>query len=104
MKSVNGLVGQLRYLQKMFALIWIDGGPVLLTNGGREMKRTFCDGCKVEMLAGDNGRAQHVIYKKGAATIEVDLSAHNTEANGGDLCKYCVLDAVLSLDDRPRAA
>lgn len=57
------------------------------------------------MAQGDNGRELHVIYKKGSsATIEVDLSAHNKDADGGDLCKYCVLDAVRSLDDRPRTA
>lgn len=75
--------------------------------------RRFCDSCGDEITSrnschkgGDQSRLTALVKKAdrtGQLGVEVIVSKGNV-ANDGDWCKYCVLDALAKLDDRPRAA
>lgn len=74
------------------------------------MIRRFCDVCKDEItdknstskLGHPLGRMQVRIKRKGVDYgVEVIHSTNGT-SNAGDVCMYCVLDALRELDDRPR--
>ena len=73
------------------------------------MKKTFCDMCGSEMHEsstphfGMNGRRlQATVKNKGCSlTVEV-IQSKDGCANAGDFCKYCVISAIASLDDRPK--
>ena len=73
------------------------------------MIRIFCDVCGVEInednapSSGANGRRVSctVIGKHGTLKVEVQ-HAINDKWNGGDVCKYCIIDAVKNADDRPQ--
>jgi hypothetical protein len=58
--------------------------PKFGTNGGR--------------LAADVRTREKVLLQ-----VEVIQSLNGT-SNAGDVCKYCILDALRRLDDRPRNA
>lgn len=76
------------------------------------MIKTFCDGCGKEITGQnaprggplhDNDRlGATLITVGGALHVEVITSKDGT-ANNGDWCKYCILDALNRLDDRPKA-
>lgn len=74
------------------------------------MIRIFCDVCGDEVTdgniprEGENGKrvACEVRGKTGILKVEV-MTGINGTWNGGDVCKYCVIDAVNQADDRPRA-
>jgi len=80
------------------------------------MTRCYCDVCGVELAAvripavrdeadspagSNNGR--HVVCevqgKYGKCKVEVRGSVRG-EDDGGDICKYCVIDALKQFDDR----
>ena len=72
------------------------------------MIRTFCDGCGEEMdakntpLQGQTGsRLATKIIGRGGLGVEV-ITSQEGVSNKGEWCKYCILDALYSLDDRPR--
>lgn len=77
------------------------------------MIKHFCDCCEVELT--DKNRCSgspetsdrlggRITAFKTHANIEFEvLTGLNKCWNNGDFCKYCVIDAVNSLDDRPRA-
>ena len=73
------------------------------------MIKHFCDCCKKEMTpeitpkGGCNGaRLDTEVKVKGIRLkVEVITSLDGT-GNAGDFCKYCILDALQELDDRPR--
>ena len=72
------------------------------------MKRYFCDVCGSEIgdenaqCAGSTGNrvAAEVIGKHGKLSVEVHAAINDTW-NAGDVCKYCIIDAVNRADDRP---
>jgi len=79
------------------------------------MIKRFCDICETEITKAnslnlDNGgfrmqaeiEGKYSVYGKSKLKVEVITSLDGT-ANEGDFCKYCILDALYKLDDRPRA-
>jgi hypothetical protein len=74
------------------------------------MIRYFCDCCEKELQGRDGsgrippGRLKATL-KKGASLLTVEvIEMKDGVSNAGHFCRYCVLDALASLDDRPRAA
>jgi hypothetical protein len=74
------------------------------------MIKRFCDQCGKELFEdGDRRKLMANVAGKrlsgqcGALGFEVIISQNGT-ANKGDYCGYCVLDAVASIDDRPKEA
>lgn len=75
------------------------------------MRRVFCDMCGAEMndrntprLGSTSNRLAAKVRSANAMTevgVEV-IQSHNGVSNDGDFCKYCILDALNTLDDRPR--
>lgn len=79
------------------------------------MIRTFCDCCGDEITDRNSVAARgnalgrltaNVKPKKhGGETMGVEvITAGEGTWNKGHFCKYCVIDAINTLDDRPRAA
>lgn len=78
------------------------------------MIKHFCDCCEAELTDNNrctgspqqSGRLGGTIatFKKGMLMEVEVVTGLNKCWNNGDFCKYCVIDAVNSLDDRPRAA
>lgn len=76
------------------------------------MIRRYCDSCGVEIADNNkvpfnNGkdRLQTSIQSKVNKMIKLDVEVMiglNGTANAGDWCKYCILDALQKLDDRPK--
>lgn len=74
------------------------------------MIKRFCDFCGKEIVAMNSpghdptalGRLQASL-KRGSIRLDVQV-VHSTNdvANKGDFCKYCILDALYQLDDRPK--
>lgn len=74
------------------------------------MIKRFCDICGNEITRGNSivsetpgGRLGAKIKKNGAELKVEMLTSVDGTANKGDVCKYCVLDALYKLDDRPQA-
>ena len=77
------------------------------------MIRRFCDVCDNELtdensIIGAPGRVQRLCNESlpGINTkvaFEVTTGTVGGAWNSGDFCKYCVIDAINRLDDRPRA-
>lgn len=74
--------------------------------------KRFCDKCKTEITDNNNcsgGKVSEsrlgtsIKTKEGTLSVEL-LHSWNGTANAGDFCKYCIIDAFISLDDRPRSA
>ena len=80
------------------------------------MIRTFCDCCGDEITdknttacsGNELGRLTAQVMPKMGGSGEVMavqvITAHEGTWNKGHFCKYCVIDAINKLDDRPRAA
>lgn len=75
------------------------------------MIRRFCDVCGGEMIpantpfqgvTGDRLAAQ--LQSRGTRLDVEVITSKNGTSNQGDFCKYCVLDALYKIDDRPRPA
>lgn len=74
------------------------------------MIRYFCDCCGEELKGRDGdgripaGRLKATLTKGlSELTVEV-IETKDNVSNAGHFCRYCVLDALAKLDDRPRAA
>ena len=77
------------------------------------MIRYFCDVCDNELtdenkIVGGAGRIQRLCHesapiKEEKVMFEVTTGTVGGTWNSGDFCKYCVIDAINKLDDRPRA-
>ena len=73
------------------------------------MIRRYCDCCKHEMVTvlgmreGINGlgRLSAKIERNGVSLGVEVIQSTNGASNSGDVCKYCILDALSTLDDRP---
>lgn len=80
------------------------------------MIRTFCDCCGNEITDGNStacgnkslGRLTAQVMPKIGGKGEVMavevITAHEGTWNKGHFCKYCVIDAINTLDDRPQPA
>ena len=71
------------------------------------MIRYFCDCCGEEIAVRDTkqrnplGRLTAKL-KHGASELQVEvLETKDGTSNAGEFCRYCVLDALQKLDDRP---
>lgn len=78
------------------------------------MIKRFCDVCGAEItdenkVAFSDGpeRLRAEVKQKGvngnSLVVQV-MTALNNTSNDGDFCKYCILDALYKLDDRPQIA
>lgn len=79
------------------------------------MIRRYCDICgreavsvtsprlASEMNRGSIGGGIQLMAAKPVVRFEIMCGA-GPAMNGGDVCKYCVLDAINTLDDRPQQA
>jgi hypothetical protein len=63
----------------------------------------FCDQCGDEITNRNKIETGRLKASIGHLGVEVIVSQNQT-ANDGEYCKYCVLDALYKLDDRPREA
>lgn len=74
------------------------------------MIRYFCDCCSEEIAANDikDRNPLHRLtakLKRGNSELQVEvLETKDNVSNAGDFCRYCVLDALYGLDDRPKQA
>jgi len=71
------------------------------------MKKTFCDHCGTEIDTRNcvsNGAGLITESKKiGSPTLHIQIMLGKaSEKVDGDFCKYCVIDAIDKLDDRPK--
>ncbi len=76
------------------------------------MTKYFCDGCGKEITkeSACAGAAMNspdrlgTEVKKRNKTLKVEvMTGTDGTWNDGEWCKYCVLDALYKLDDRPKA-
>ena len=74
------------------------------------MIRYFCDCCGEEIAANDT-KDRNPLHrltaklKRGNSELQVEvIETKDGVSNAGHFCRYCVLDALAKLDDRPRAA
>ena len=76
------------------------------------MIKYFCDICGDEITKGNSydderlkatNHARHGGTTGAVLNIEI-ITGKNGTSNAGNFCKYCVIDTVLKLDDRPRSA
>lgn len=76
------------------------------------MTRYFCDGCGQEITPKNEASGGHhldsrlgIAVEKGGHKLRVEIiQTMDDVGNAGLFCKYCILDALNALDDRPRAA
>ena len=73
------------------------------------MVRRFCDMCGTELLKNNSlddhtlkGKLQRNEKPKNTLNINIQ-TALNGVWNEGDFCKYCVIDTVKNLDNRPKS-
>lgn len=72
------------------------------------MIRYFCDCCGGEIAERDTEHCNplHRLtakLKRGNCELQVEvIETKDGTSNGGHFCRYCVLDALYGLDDRPR--
>jgi len=73
------------------------------------MKKTFCDCCGDEITSSNDIKSRvpgerygAEITKRGHKLRVEVIAGVDGVMNGGDVCRYCVIDAVKSLDDRPQ--
>ncbi len=76
------------------------------------MTRTYCDKCGTQLNANHRGenepdglsaiveKGEYLAPKTRVAVIGINV----TPEHGAHVCKYCVLDAIAELDDRPKQA
>ena len=71
----------------------------------------FCDSCDRELTDqtspdggyNSNSRLGTSLQRKGKPLLKVEIMVFKGQtANDGHWCKYCILDALYKLDDRPR--
>lgn len=72
------------------------------------MIKHFCDVCDNELteenrIKGEKGRLRSERERPGQRIMVEVTAGLSGSWNAGDFCKYCVIDAINMLDDRPRA-
>jgi len=84
----------------------------MLTKVGEKMVRRYCDCCGEEITDKNRVGDAHwrltakIEPKKNSRScksliVEV-ITAKDGAWNDGDFCKYCIIDAINKLDDRPK--
>lgn len=75
------------------------------------MIKHFCDVCGDEITEKNRldenvepARLRTTLYRNGMQLGVEVITVRNGTANSGEFCKYCVLDALYKLDDRPQSA
>lgn len=74
------------------------------------MIKYFCDCCGDEIAERDTKERNPLArltakLKRGNAELHVEvIETKNGTSNAGQFCRYCVIDALRELDDRPTAA
>jgi hypothetical protein len=77
------------------------------------MIKYFCDMCESEITNKNRAKGGESVTDRLGTTlrrkgnslhVEVMTGDGEGNANGGLFCKYCILDALQALDDRPREA
>jgi len=71
------------------------------------MVKLFCDICGEEITDGKRIKTEVKARPGGSnnAVLNIEImTGLNGTHNAGHFCKYCIIDAVSGLDDRPRAA
>lgn len=73
------------------------------------MQKHYCDVCEKEMTDAttpSGGKSGGRVARKvamGTSTLEIEIMHYwNGTANAGDVCKYCLIDLLKDLDDRPK--
>lgn len=73
------------------------------------MIKRYCDCCQSEMtesntpkMGGTSSRLAAEIVRNGVRLGVEVIHSTNGASNSGDVCKYCILDALAKLDDRPK--
>ena len=71
------------------------------------MKRTFCDQCTGEITEANKAWDGNSVEGEGAPFIEFRIDFGRPDPDRlhqylGDFCKFCVLETIARLDDRPR--
>ena len=64
------------------------------------MKKAYCDKCGVEI----NAKNRFNGFKVSVSGVEFKTRFPDAIPIDYDVCNYCVIDAIASLDDRPRRA
>lgn len=74
------------------------------------MTKHFCDNCEDELTANNDPRKDGYILPAeiklpmGRGKVQIEIQLSTNDKSGGELCKYCILNAIERLDDRPRSA
>ena len=77
------------------------------------MIKRFCDCCGAVLdkrntaptNEGGIERLQAKVKKGGKVLLQVEvITAKGSTWNDGEFCKYCIIDAINQLDDRPKQA
>ena len=75
------------------------------------MTKTYCDACGEELTSRNLPSGGFMVKSRLGAELRTSdgrvfhfevIGAVGKCANDGDFCKYCILDALNSADDRPR--
>lgn len=71
------------------------------------MIKHFCDFCgrKIEHSGPDYNKYNRLCAtaEKNGVKLELDvIQSVNGTSNSGDICRYCILDTLATLDDRPK--
>lgn len=72
------------------------------------MIKHFCDMCESEITSrnaakgGDTGMG--TTLKRKGVWLQVEVATKGANESPAEFCKYCILDALYKLDDRPRDA
>lgn len=72
------------------------------------MTRHFCDICGSELLEHNspknNNTNNHLASEPGTKLMFEIMTGFAGTWNAGEFCKYCIIDAVNKLDDRPKVS
>lgn len=66
------------------------------------MKRTYCNCCDTEITNNNFFSYNSMLVKMDG--VEIKVRPENTVPMDWDVCRYCVIDAIAKLDDRPKDA
>ena len=71
------------------------------------MIKHYCDCCGIEMSRTNQGPLSYSAASVANAAVQLTFSVTGVTTNGttsADVCKYCLLDALETMDDRPASS
>ncbi len=80
---------------KALLLLATDATEKLRREKGKDMTKVFCDNCKEQIEDHNQFLGLHIIVQ------EQSYSLVKNQDKGKDLCRYCILNEIAILDDRP---